>query len=204
MKETSSTRYSRYFTYIRPIMRIPLVRNYGSTIFTLTVIIIFIFFAIKPTVETILVLQKKLENANQVLGQLEEKSHNLALGKQNLDRLSPQIKTKMSAFIPDTVSLRTIVQTLEQTSLSQNASVSALQIQPLMIQPKNSEALGEMTEISFTFNTEGGYLNLSFILQQILRSSNRLFSINSVNVRKIDDASSILLMSVVGKSYYIK
>ncbi|MDP3974297.1 MAG: hypothetical protein Q8P92_05700 [Candidatus Daviesbacteria bacterium] len=204
MKETSSTRYSRYFTYIRPIIRIPLVKNYGSIIFTLTVIIIFIFFAIKPTVETILVLQKKLENANQVLEQLEEKSHNLALGKQNLDGLDPQIKTKISAFIPDTVSLRTIIQTLEQTSLSQNASVSALQIQPLMIQPKNSEALGEMTEISFTFNTEGGYLNLSSILQQILRSSNRLFPINSVNVRKIDDASSTLLMSVVGKSYYIK
>lgn len=203
MKESSSSRYSRYFTYVRPIVRIPLVKNYGSTIFTLLVIIIFIFFAIKPTVETILILQKKLDNANELLKKLEEKSHNLAQGKKNLDNLDPQIKNKISSSIPDLIRLRTLIQTLEQTALSRNASVSALQIQPIAVEPKNKEVLGEMTEIDFTFNTEGVYTNLSSILQEILRSS-RLFSVNSVNIRKINDENATLLMSIVGKAYYIK
>jgi Tfp pilus assembly protein PilO len=202
MKEGSSNRYSRYFTYIKPITRIPLVRNYGSTIFTLLVIIIFIFFAIKPTVETILVLQKKIENANQILKQLDDKSNNLAQGKKNYDSLNPQIKVKINSSIPDLVQLKTIAQTLEQLSASRDASVSALQIQPIVILPINAEGLGQLEEINFTFNTEGSYPNLSSILQQVLQSS-RLFSINNVNIRKVDDGGSSLLMSIIGKAFYL-
>ena len=69
--------YSRYFTYVKPLIRLPIVRTYGATVFTIFIITIFIFFAIKPTIETILVLQKKLENSTEVLEKLQKKSKDL-------------------------------------------------------------------------------------------------------------------------------
>ena len=42
----------RYYTYIQPILRSPIIKSYGLHILTIFTMIIFIIFAIKPTAET--------------------------------------------------------------------------------------------------------------------------------------------------------
>ena len=69
--------YSKYYTYIQPLARHPVIKTYGSTIFSLIVITFFIFYAIKPTIETILILQKKLVDSTTVLEQVNLKARNL-------------------------------------------------------------------------------------------------------------------------------
>lgn len=201
MKSESSI-YSRYFTYIKPVYRIPLVRTYGSTIFTLFVMLVFIYFAIRPTVETILVLQKKLADEELVLQKITKKANDLSLGKQNYDNLDPQIKLKIQSAIPDNIELKSLIQTLEQTAKNHDASVSALQIQPLILQSKKEAILGEISEVSFTFNIEAPYLNIVSFLQD-LRVSSRLISIDSLSLNKISEGSG-LIMSIIGKAYYVK
>src|SRR3989338_789607 len=125
--------YSRYFIYIKPIGKLPIVSTYGSTIFTLLVVIIFILFAIRPTVETILILQKKLEDSNSTLEKITQKANDLTAGKQNYDNLDQTIKTKISDAIPDDANLKTLVKTLEQSAITHEASISALHIQPLVL-----------------------------------------------------------------------
>lgn len=194
--------YSRYFTYIKPITKLPIVKNYGSTIFSLLVISILIYFAIKPTVETILVLQKKIADADAVLQKVTQKANNLSLGKQNYDNLDQNIKDKISAAIPDSISLKSISQTLEQVASNHEASVSALQIQPLTIETKVADKLGVLTEVKFTFNTEGSYSNLTTLLQD-LKKSNRLISIDSLSLSKTSDGNALIL-SLSGKAFYLK
>lgn len=194
--------YSRYFTYIKPVIKLPIVKNYGSTIFTLLTITIFIFFAIKPTVETILVLQKKLANSEEVLQKVTQKANNLSLGKKNYDNLDQNIKNKIAATIPDTVQLKSVIQSLEQTAKIYEASISALQIQPLVIDTKTDNQIGSISEISFTFNIEGDYKNLILLLRD-LQTSSRLISIDSLSLSKISEGTG-LIMSLSGKAYYIK
>lgn len=194
--------YSRYFTYIKPITRLPIVKTYGSTIFTLIVMAIFIFFAIKPTVETILVLQKKLADSEAVLEKVQNKANHLSLGKKNYENLDPNIKTKMQNAIPDTAEFRSLIQTLETSAKTYEASVSALQIQPLVIIPKEDNQVGSLAEIEFTFNIEGDYSNLTSLLQD-LKSSARLISIESLSLTKVSEEAG-LIMSLSGKAYYIK
>lgn len=194
--------YSRYFTYIRPVTKLPIVKTYGSFIFTLIVITIFIFYAIKPTIETILVLQKQLDDSNKVLKKVTLKANNLSLGKQNYENLDPDIKSKIESAIPDTVNLKTIIQSLEQTAKLHDASISALQIQPLVITTKTTDKLGTLTEIPFTFNTEGQYINLVSLLQDF-KSSARLISIDSLSLSKSSEGEG-LIMSLSGKAYYFK
>lgn len=194
--------YSRYFTYIRPLGRIPIVKNYGPTIFALLTMSILTIFAIKPTIETILALQKELTNQEEVLKKITEKANNLSLGKKNYDNLDANIKTKIFTYIPDSLSLKTLIKDLEETALKYEASVSALQIQPLTIAIKQQDQKGSLSEVSFVFNTEASYSNLTAILQDLKRSS-RLISIESVSISKASEGTS-LIMSLTGKAFYIK
>lgn len=195
-------KYSRYFTYIKPIAKLPIVRTYGSTIFTLLVIIIFIFFAIKPTVETIVVLQKKLDNSTEVLKKVNQKAKDLSQGRANYEKLDKSLKTKISSAIPDTANLKSIISSLEQTAKSHQASISALQIQPVILDAKIENKLGTLSEISFTFNAEGKYNQLISVLQD-LKSSTRLISIDTLSLSKLSQGED-LIMSISGKAYYIK
>ncbi len=194
--------YSRYFTYIKPLVRIPLVRTYGTTIFTILIMTIFIFFAIKPTVETILVLQKKLDDSNQLLAKLDKKAESLSLGKRNYDNLDPGIKNKIQSAIPDSINLKSIIQTLEGSAKNHDATVSALQIQPQLLEIKSDTKLGTLQEIGFTFNVEGDYSNLNSILQDLVLSS-RLISIDSLSINKVSEGKGVV-MSISGKAWYFK
>ena len=202
MKPNSSI-YSRYFTYIKPITKIPIVKTYGSTVFTLIIIVVFIFFAIKPTIETILVLQKKLVESTEVLEKISKKASDLSAAKQNYDNLDANIKNKILETIPDSVSFKSIAQTLEQTAKLHEASISALQLEPIVINVKNEQASTNLlSETSFTFNVTGNYAALTAILQD-LRSSSRLISIDSLSLSKLSEGSD-LIMSIKGKGYYLK
>ena len=200
--KSQSGMYSRYFTYIKPFAKLPIVKTYGSTIFTLLIVLILIFFAIKPTVETILVLQKKLTDTESVLQKATQKTNDLSMGKQNYDNLDPAIKNKIQTAIPDNVGLKSVIQTLEQTALRNEASVSALQIQPLTLEPKIDNAIGAISEVKFTFNIEAKYQNIISFLQDI-NTSSRLITIDSLSLSKASEGSG-LIMSIIGKGYFIK
>lgn len=201
MKNQSSL-YSRYFTYIKPLTKLPVIKNYGSMIVTLLVTAILIFFAIRPTVETILVLQKKLADEEELLQKITEKANNLSLGRKNYDNLDQSIKDKLSAAIPDIINLKSLVQTLEQTAKIHEASISALQIQPLVINTQIENQPGSLSELSFVFNATGNYQNLIGLLQD-LKSSGRLISIDSISLSKASEDTA-LVMSLSGKAYYLR
>ena len=198
---SKSKSYSRYYTYIKPIADIPIIKNYGSTIFTLITMVIFIFFVIKPTVETITVLQKKLTDSRRVLNEINTKVQNLSLGKQNYDQLDPVIKNKINSIIPNNITFNSLVSSLEQTARTNEATISALQIQPLVAVTKTSD-VGTLSEIDFTFNVEGNYQNIVSLLQELKRSD-RLISIERVALSKLEAGQGIL-MSISGKAYFLK
>lgn len=200
--KSQSQIYSRYFTYIKPVTKLPIIRTYGTTIFTLAVLTIFIFYAIKPTVETILVLQKKIDDSTQVLEKVNQKANNLSLGKSNWEKLDPSLKTRLQTLIPDTASLKSIIQTLEESAKVHQASVSALQIQPLVLETKTDNQIGALTEIVFTFNIEGKYQDLISLLQELGKSA-RLISIRSLSISKLSEGEG-LIMSISGQAYYFK
>lgn len=193
--------YSKYYTYIQPLARHPVIKTYSSTIFSLIVITFFIFYAIKPTIETILILQKKLVDSTAVLEQVNLKAKNLSQGKANLENMNPTIKSKIDKFIPNSVNLKSIIQTLEQSAQLHQASVSALQIQPITLDTEGEVAIGSIANIDFILNIQGQYQNLVSVLQD-LKSSDRLISIDRISFSSREESG--LIMSISGKAYYIK
>lgn len=194
-------RYSRYFTYIQPLTKLPVIRTYGSTILAVVTIIIFILFAIKPTVETILVLQKKIDDSKEVLAKIEKKSQDLSQGRTNLENLDTAVTGRLAEALPPTPSYKTITETLEQSALVNNASVSALQIQSITLESSES-GHQKLTEINFTFNAEGSYKNLINLMKD-LQKGLRVLTIDSLSFNKISDSANILV-SIGGKAYFFK
>ncbi len=200
---TPTNRYSRYYTYIQPALRSPIVKKYGGYTLTVVTIIIFIVFAIKPTIETISVLQQKLENSKQTLLKVNQKTENLQLGRKNYQALGTDTINKINAAIPTQVSLKSLVEPLESAANINQASISALQVEPISITQKDTDGTNlALDKIVFTYNTEGSFLTLLKVLQ-LLQDSPRLTAIDSVVFTKAPD-SKVLLMSISGKAYFLK
>ncbi len=198
-----SSRFFRYFTYIKPITKMPIVKTYGSLVITLIGMLIFSLFAIKPTIETILVLQKKLADSNEVLTKVNQKAENLSLGKKNYDDMDPNVKKTVQAAIPDNANLGAVVSEIELSVKQNDATISALQIQPLVIEKKDPAVfVSQLDEVTFTVNIEGEYPGLLNILQAITKSP-RIISINNLNFTSLNEGES-LLMSISAKAYYLR
>lgn len=199
----SSKRYYRYYTYVKPIFKNNIIKLYGTYTLTFFTIALFIFFAIKPTVETIVVLQKKLEDSQLVLQKVSQKSENLSLAKQNFENLNPQIKQKINQAIPTQVDLKSLILDLERSANANQASISAIQVQPVTLEKNtNTTGLFNLASIEFTFNIEGNYGTLLKVLQA-LQTSSRVFSIDNLILNRATGTGAIV-MSVNGKAYYLK
>ena len=196
-----STKYFRYYTYIEPIIKNPLIKTYGYAIFTMVMTAIFILFAIKPTLETIVVLQKKLTTQKETLKKIDKKISDLGTAQTNYKNINPDSKSKVILSVPANADLANLIRNLESTTLGTTASISALQFQPLVINRKE-EFSNKLQEISFTFNIEGSYDTLKSVLQN-LYGSTRLFTVESLSFNKVA-TGSILLMNITGKAYFIK
>lgn len=200
MRETST--YSRYFKYIKPVSSSPIIKTYGSIIFTLITVMVFIFFAIKPTIETIVVLQKKIDNAKTTLAAINKKANDLSQAKDNYQKIDQTLIGKIQTAIPNNVSLNSLVTTLEQTAIKHDATISAVQIEPLTVAPMDQNIIGTLAEINFTFNSEGTYDDILAMLTEF-KNSDRVLSVNRVSITS-SGTTSDLIMSITGKSYYLK
>lgn len=195
--------YWRYFTYIEPVLKAPIIRTYGSLILTIIALIVFIVFAIKPTLATISNLQKELEVKKETLVKLTQKSNDLSLARDNLQKIPKDVKDKLQTNVPTKVEISSFIKTLEATTIKSQATISALQFQPLSIEAEEKSIKDPtLTEIFFVYNIEGSYEIINQVLQN-LRANPRLIVIDNFSINKIPD-SSTLLLSVTGRAFYVK
>lgn len=195
-----STKYYRYFTYIEPVIKNPIIKTYGYTIFTIIMTGIFILFAIKPTLETIILLQKKLTVQQDSLKKIDKKITDTETAQTNYKNIAPDIKSTIVSYVPSNPDLANLIKSLESSTSETDATISALQFQPISIDKKTDS--NELKEITFTFNIEGSYDTLKNVLQNIY-TGGRLITIDKLILNKVA-SGNILLMNISGKAYFTK
>jgi Tfp pilus assembly protein PilO len=196
-------RTSRYYTYIRPIVRSKFAKTYSSLIFSIITISIFSYYAIRPTVTTILSLQKSIEEQTDILNKVQEKGRSLSTGKANYENIGPEVREKINNLIPDNPALAQLIDSLTYAAQTSEASVSGLQFQQVDLENKKNQITRDapLTQVDFTLNTQGSYQNLMKLLTALKRTD-RLVTITSVNFVQPADAN--LIMTINGKAYYLK
>jgi Tfp pilus assembly protein PilO len=196
-------KHSRYYTYIEPVLKTPLVKTYGSLILSIVALIVFIVFAIKPTLETISNLQKELDIKTKTLADLNKKSEDLTLAQKNLNSLPSDTKLKLQTTLPTTVQVAGLVKSLEASTRESQATISALQFQPLVIEPEIEGGKDPiLQEIPFVYTMENSYEVVNAILTN-LRANPRLLVIDNFAINTRSDSTNLLL-SVTGRAFYIK
>lgn len=194
--------YSRYFTYIEPVIKTPIIKTYGFTILTIMSVAVFIIFAIKPTIETILLLQKDLVVQKETLEKVTQKSEDLLAARQNYQNIDESVKAKIQGAIPNHPAIKGLIESLENSTKITEASISALQFQPIELFPATSQKEPKFSEIKFTYNVEGTYQSLLTILDNI-KAAPRIISLDTLIFSKIEGGST-LLMSVSGRAFYLQ
>lgn len=193
---------SRYYVFIKPVIGNKYVKSLSPYIFSLLAIIVFVIFAIRPTILTILDLQKSIKDNQATLETMDKKSRDLTDGKKNLDNLDPSVKTLINTRLPDQAAVTALINDLEQAA-TRSASISALQIQPATIYVENSGSgiKQQVGELTFSFNAQGPYDGLLQTLNNITKSP-RLINITGAILSK--SAEGAIGLSVSGKAYYLK
>ncbi len=194
--------YSRYYTYIRPVIQNPIVKSFAPYVFSLITIAVMLVFALKPTISTILDLQKTLDQNTQVLKQLEDKAKTLTEAKNNLDSLGAKTRAKIDTAIPPRPTVTSLIYSLQHLT-PQGATVSALEVQPITIYDSSSANNPKTTlgEINFTYNIEGDFTQALTALNNFNKSQT-ILTITNLSLSKQSDKP--LFVSISGKAYYLK
>lgn len=194
-------KYSRYYTYIKPVSENKFVRSSAPYIFSIITTSILIIFAIRPTISTISNLQKNIENNQQVLDNITSKSLNLSEAKKRFESIPSSSKNKINTAIPQDAEITTLIASL-QNAVPKEATISAIHIegvtvvdtQPLKIPPS-------LNEIKFIFNVQGSYTQIMATLSQLKKTS-RTISIDTIDIGKQSEGA--ILLSISGKGYFLR
>lgn len=194
-------RYSRYYTYIAPIVKNQAVKSFTPYVFSLLAIVFFAIIVIQPTVSTILALNKSIADDKQVFNTLQTKAENLQRGKQNLAAISPAVKGKIAGLIPSAPTITTIITSLDNFPESSTSS-TIVQIQPLtLVDTTAPTSPNTLKEVGFNYNTQGDYSKLTTFLKTI-NTMPRLISIDSLTIGKQTGETETSL-SISGRAYYV-
>jgi Tfp pilus assembly protein PilO len=172
-------RYRRYYTYLGPIVKSPIFRAYFSVVMSIFTVAIFVAFAIRPTLATIIGLQKQIEDKQDFNRRLDEKINALSqlqIDYQAVERDLPLVFTAL----PQDPAVSEAVILLEKTATAAGVTLTNISIpkadysRPL---PASGAAVASVSSqtVEVSVKISGGFDNLKNFFE-LLGNLPRLFS----------------------------
>lgn len=204
MKITKSTLKKEYLQII-PYFKEEKTQTYTSLALTLIALTIFGFFAINPTISTIIQLKKQLKDDTVVDQKLSEKISNLTILQQKYSLLEKDLPLVTDA-LPEKPDGPIFIGKVQGLTQELNAKISRIQSSAVdLTKPRDN-----LTKFSsFTFSIEGESATQKDIVSFLSSLSNidRLmtFDVLSIN-NKLDKEKNIsnFSFSIRGKTYFKK
>lgn len=208
--------YSRYKGFFLNILNIykskPTLKVYLEIILSLSTIIIFSLFAIKPTVLTIIELNNEIKNKEDIIISLNQKIGNLKQASLILQNQSPKLNLVNEA-IPKSASLEILIDQLEKLAINHQVGILNIASTDLFISGESNkkikagdlEALpGEAKELNLAISVTGNYQNLFYFLQS-MENLRRPIKVDSfvINATNSTDNSRIIVMTLSGRLPFI-
>lgn len=197
LNKNMQTKYFPNIPYLTPEGS----QKFFGVVLTLCAIAFFGFFAIRPTVSTILKLQKEISDSQFILNQMETKIKNLTeLRKQyfNLQNDLPII-TSAITIQPDVQVLFAQIQSIAQAS-----SISIKKLQNFEVEALRNDKSIDKNYYSYSFSIAGtgSFENISKFASS-LTNMERIININVFSVNNItDQKSSSLGFDIQGTAFF--
>lgn len=187
-------KFRRYYRSIEPMMEKPKNRVYTAVIFSFLAIALFAWYAIRPTIQTIIYLQREITDKSKVNQQMEDKITSLIEAQNSFEEaqnLLPALDDAIPSS-PDAIDaifqIKNLVSTTQATLSSVRVSNVAL-ISEEDKQTKKSDA----KEFLVSLSVSGIYQEVEAFLQSLL-SMRRIFTIEQITLAPETDNMSISII----------
>lgn len=147
--EKIKTGYQKYFAFIQPVVNDPLTRVYFSLALSLFLIAFLVFFALSPTVNTVLGLRKKIADQERIVAALDAKIMALVTAGENYNQLTPQL-VLLDLALPENPHPQGLIDNVLRAATASAVTISSLQFKPV-----NLSGEGTNLEVGFSFSAKG-------------------------------------------------
>jgi len=206
--------YSRYKNFFLDILRVykerPDLRAFLEIGLSLTAIIIFSVFAIRPTILTILELNKEIKNKEDISLKLNEKITNLQKAGLILQEQAENL-VFLTQAVPVLAEPESFIKQIEVTATSNSVTILGLSASEVVLlgdseskKQKDVDTLPENAgEVPITISVTGTYPNLLTFLK-ILENLRRPIKVDTFSINSnTTDTGKILVMIVSGRTPYL-
>lgn len=213
MRQSWKENYFRYKSFFLNILRIynskPNLKIYLELMLSITTIIIFSLFAIKPTALTIIDVFKQIEAKETTLEKLNKKLRNLQTASSEIQKLAADM-SYISQAVPSDPKPDSLIKQFESLATLNSLKILGISVsdvslvgKPQIKKSKPGQNTGGAQEVPFSISVSGSYQGIVGFLMGL---ENLRIPIKTdgmiVNV-SISDQNRTLVLTISGRSPYI-
>ncbi len=214
--KTELERYRRYYQSLEPILSKPKNQTYTTIIFSFLTVSLFGWYAIRPTITTILYLRREIKDKTELSKKMEDKIAALILAQAGYQQLESFIPNIDDAMPPNPEAIGLILQ-LRNLANESEALISGVQLPTVPLLANDATRSADKTSgqqtFDFTLAIQGEYPAIQRFLEG-LRAMRRIVSIEGMSVQPMrasrasgsDSAQAStrqLQLTMKLKSYYL-
>lgn len=183
MRKPDYQQYRRYYQFVSEVGNRPNTRLYMTVAFTFLTISLFAWYAIRPTLQTILYLRREIGDKQEINQKMEEKITALIEAQGTLSQIEPNLPLIAEALPeqPDVVGLLGQLASLAEIS---EASISSARTSDIPLTGEASRSAAQKptdpAELSLTITITGTYEKLLSFLGGMI-DMRRIIAVDSLN-----------------------
>ena len=212
--KTEFQKYRRYYQSLEPLLVKPRSKVYTTIIFSFLAVSLFGWYAIRPTLQTILILKREISDKTEVNKKMEDKITSLIEAQSYYQEVEPAIPAVNQALppIPDAVPL--LIQLRNLASMS-GTLITAVQLPtvPISGQEINSNNKGSKQQVfDLSVAVRGTYQSIRAFLEGVTKMR-RVVTIEGISIvpvrpESVGTASAtlnvqLLQIALKFKAYYV-
>lgn len=140
-------RYKKYYQSLEPLLLSPKKRQYTTVIFSFLAVSLFGWYAIRPTIQTILYLRREIKDKTKVNQQMEEKIAALIEAQATYQTVEIDLPLLTHA-LPNNPNIILLVSSLRTLAGESQASLSGVQVADIPILATETPVSTESAEVS--------------------------------------------------------
>lgn len=166
-------RYRRYFIDLSRFYQKKGVRVYTGIVLSILTVAFFLFFAIRPTIITIISLVKEIKDKRVIAEKLEDKIDALNLAQIEYQRIERKLYLVDEA-LPDNADFSLYIRQLEALARRHNVSIESVQFKKIALKSKE-EGKEAVQELVFSLALTGDYHQLKSFFDALARLRRLVF-----------------------------
>lgn len=195
----------RYYRYIEPVVRDPLIRGYFEIVATILLVAFFVMFAIRPTLKTIAGLLRTIDDLKQVEQALDAKINSLVQAQANYSRIKPKLPL-LDKALPPKPEVDNLVIDLERRMQENQVEIAGLSVEGTGLTPDAWKLNPNFVEkskvpLGFSLTTKSGFPKAELLLSS-LANDDRLMSIQRVSFSSSGESKE-LSIGYSGSAFFL-